>query len=48
MAVEDDTGEVAARCLFFFVICDLAGYPMFLGSDRARAFTEGVIKNLVE
>ena len=39
----DDTGETAARCLFLYVICDLAGYPVVLGSDRAKVFVEGVI-----
>ena len=43
----DDTSETAAHCLFYNVICDLAGYPAFLGSDRAKAFIEGCIKNLL-
>ena len=44
----DDTSETAAFCLFYYVICDLAGYPAFLGSDRAKAFIEGCIKALLE
>ena len=35
-------------CLFYFVICDIAGYPVCLGSDRARAFTHGVVKALAD
>ena len=44
----DDTSETAARCLFYHVICDMAGYPTYIGSDRAKAFTEGVVKQLIE
>jgi len=44
----DDKSETAASCLFNRVICDIAGYPMFLGSDRALAFVEGVVKALSE
>ena len=43
---EDDTAKTAARCLFYYIICDLAGYPVCLGSDSAFAFVEGVIKEL--
>ena len=39
--------ETAATCLFYRVICDIAGYPAMIGSDRDRAFTEGVIKHLI-
>ena len=46
--VADDTSVTAAHCLFYYIICDLAGYPMILGSDRGRAFTESVIKELAE
>ena len=45
---EDDSSETAAYCLFYFVICDIAGYPTFIGSDRAKAFIEGVVKQLLE
>ena len=44
----DNDSETAARCLFHHVICDIAGYPMCLGSDNALAFTEGVIQALVQ
>ena len=43
---EKDTSEEAARCLFYFVMCDLAGYPLLLGSDRAQAFVEGVVRSI--
>ena len=44
---ENNDSATAAYCLFHRVICDLAGYPACLGSDRDKAFTEGVVKNLV-
>ena len=44
----DDSGETAAYCLFYHVICDLAGYPTFVGSDRGRAFVEGTVRKLVD
>ena len=48
VACPDDTSETAAHCLFYHVICDIAGYPMFLGSDRAKAFLEGVLHKLLD
>ena len=39
--------ETAATCLFYYVICDLAGYPTCIGSDRDKAFVEGIIKSLM-
>ena len=44
----DDTSVTAAHCLFYYIICDIAGYPLILGSDRGKAFTESVIKELAE
>ena len=44
----EESSEVAAFCLFYFVICDIAGYPTFIGSDRAKAFTDGVLQRLIE
>ena len=44
----DDTSGTAARLLFMWVICDLAGYPVCLGSDRAPGFVESVIKALAD
>ena len=41
-----DTGEEAAEKLFYFVMCDLAGFPVCIGSDRALAFIEGVVSAL--
>ena len=43
----DKEAKTAARMLFFFVMCDLAGYPMILGSDNAKEFVSDVIKELV-
>ena len=34
--------------LVYYIICDIAGYPLILGSDRGKAFTELVIKELAE
>jgi len=34
--------------LFYFVICDLAGYPVMLGSDNAKEFIAEVIAELVK
>ena len=34
----DDTSETAARVLAERVMFDVAGIPVMLGSDRARAF----------
>ena len=45
--VEDDSAT-AARILFMNVICDLAGCPPMLGSDRAPAFVQSVVKCLSE
>ena len=42
----DSTSETAANLLFHRVMCDLAGYPMCLGSDRAPEFMESVVKDL--
>ena len=39
--------QTAAHCLFYHVMCDLAGYPACLGSDRDKAFVEGVVQHLV-
>jgi len=47
IAVTTDDSATAARCLFYYVMCDLAGYPTFIGSDRAKAFTDGVIQELI-
>ena len=47
-AVEDDTSVTAARCLFMYVMCDLAGYPPAIGSDRGPAFIESVVKELLQ
>ena len=44
---KENKSEDAAHCLFYYVICDLAGYPVCLGCDNDRAFTEGIIKHLV-
>ena len=46
--VIDDTSQTAAHHLFYHVICDIAGYPLVLGSDRAQAFVESVVKELCE
>ena len=45
---KDDKSETAAHHLFNNVICDLAGYPPCLGSDRGLALVEGVIGALVK
>ena len=44
----DNTSATAARYLFHNVMCDIAGYPVCLGSDNDRAFVEGVVRALVE
>ncbi len=44
----DDTSETAATQLFYHVMCDLAGYPACLGSDRGLAFIQGVTAQLVK
>ena len=44
----DDTSVTAAHCVFYYIICDIAGYPLIFGSDRGKAFTEAVIKELSE
>ena len=41
-----DDGDTAAEILGDRVILDIAGVPVILGSDRALAFVEGVIKKL--
>lgn len=43
---EKDTSDEAARCLFYHVMCNLAGYPLLIGSDRAQAFVEGVVRSM--
>ena len=42
-----DDAKEAAHCLFYHVICDIAGYPCILGSDRGSAFTSELIQSLV-
>ena len=44
----DDSSRTAAECLFYHDICDLAGFPLIIGSDRGLAFTEGTIKDLLQ
>ena len=44
---EANDANTAAHCLFYHVMCDLAGYPACLGNDRDRAFVESVVKALV-
>ena len=41
-------GLTAASLLFHRVICDLAGYPVCLGSDRAPEFIAGVTRALAD
>ena len=41
-----DTSAIAAELLFYNVICDLAGCPVCLGSDKAPAFVESTVKAL--
>ena len=43
-----DDGTTAAQCLAERVIFDIAGIPVYLGSDRAQAFIHGVVKELAE
>ena len=42
----NDTSETAARVLAERVMFDVAGVPVMLGSDRARAFVHSVIADL--
>ena len=42
-----DSSTTAAECLFYHVICDLAGFPLIIGSDRGLAFVEGAVKDLL-
>ena len=45
---KDSTQETAAHYLFHNVICDLAGYPVCLGSDGGWSFVTGVVQALVK
>ena len=45
--VMDDSSTTAAECLFYHVICDLAGFPLIIGSDCGLAFVEGAVKDLL-
>lgn len=45
---EGNSSLIAATLLFYRVICDFAGYPMCLGSDRAPEFVSGVVQALAE
>jgi len=45
---ETDDSRTAAHYLFNNVICDIAGYPMCIGSDQGKAFVEGVVRSLVK
>ena len=42
-----DTSETAAGCIFYYVMLDLAGFPMIIGSDRGQAFVESVVKDML-
>jgi hypothetical protein len=44
--VPDDTGATAAKVFAERVMCDLAGTCAIVCSDRARAFTDGMFKEL--
>jgi hypothetical protein len=44
---KDSTAETAARYLFHYVIMDLAGYPVCIGSDAGAAFVSGVVQDLL-
>ena len=48
MPVAEDDSKTAAHCIFYNVMCDMASYPTYIGSDRAKAFTDGVVKQLIE
>ena len=43
----DSESLTAATLLFYNVLCDLAGYPMCIGSDRDPTFVSGVVKALI-
>ena len=45
---KDSSQETAAHYLFHYVICDLAGYPVCLGSDGAWSFVTGVVQSLIK
>ena len=42
------TAEEAAHNLFYYVICDIAGYPSVLSTDNDKAFTGEVIECLTK
>ena len=44
----DNDALTAAQCIFERVICDIAGYPTCIGSDRGNAFIESIVKSLCE
>jgi len=48
IATTDDKSETAASLLFERIMCDIAGYPVCIGSDRAITFVESVIKDLLK
>ena len=45
---KDSSQETAAQCLFHNVICDIAGYPVCLGSDGGWSFVAGVAQSFVK
>jgi hypothetical protein len=48
MPTLDQESLTAAVMLFNYVMCDIAGTPMVLGSDRGKAFVESVVRCLAE
>ena len=47
IASDDESSKTAARLFFHYVVCDIAGTPPMLGSDRGKAFVESMVKSLV-
>ena len=46
--VMDDSSQTAVECLFYYIICDIAGFLLDIGSDRGLAFVEGAVKDLLQ
>ena len=44
----DDRSQTAAECLFYYVICDIAGFPLIIAADRGLALVEGAVKGLLQ
>ena len=45
--VTHDTSATAAECLFYYVMLELVGFPVVIGSDRGLAFLESVVKEML-